>query len=195
MKYFATATLILWIFAEPLLAEPLSPKCLQSVNVTNRSVSTFNQSISCTALEKRKEAIYRQIDDFISTATASELEADVARLKARLASAEQARNWTALLASANLVGNVISTIGIATCIESAGIGCAGAAISTIIAKLGVIDSSASFADKESASRSIRGELDLAQRRLERHRANLSIAKNRLVVEFNQICQVVLTDCT
>lgn len=179
---------------EYAIAEEFEPNCLSSFDVKNTIIDVSGEAISCVFLEKEKTKIFVSYRDFIEGADIASLRSDIDRLQSVLAKAESSADWASFMVGVNVLGNAVTTIGLSACLETVGIGCGGAAIGAIIAKLSIIDSGGTLSEKQQASASIRVKLVKAQQIYEKNSGQLSTAKQNLATEFNRICKVIETRC-
>ena len=186
----AIFVLISFISSAPA-AETIDPKCKRSEKVKNIGVSLSNMTVSCVALEKYKTSIFEHFDSLASSAF--DLSREITRLEAELLKAEKAKDWATTMVGASVVGNFISTVGLASCLETLGGGCALAAIGAAISKLSILDSGSTLAEKQSASEALRGQLVKARTALKTETPRQE-AKDRLAKEFNSLCNILQTRC-
>lgn len=194
----AAALYLIWLAVATsptnALATPLEPRCLQTHNVQNRALMLGAQSTSCVLLERYRASIFRQYNDFAGNSSLTALNEEISRLQNELDKAERERDWTGFMTAANVAGNLIATIGLAACAETAGVGCALAVVGSLLAKLGVIDSGMSAAEKQAVSNSIREDLSRSQQILTEKQGNLSASQERLGAEFLELCRIVREHC-
>ena len=189
-----------FIILSMVLVAPISQagdipgSCLVSFNVKNASFTTGTTTMSCVLLETRRAALFQQINALPGSGVVdgAELAKRLAEVEATLKKAEGDVNWTAL--SIGLTGNVVATIGLSACVETAGGGCAMAIISKVLSLAGIIDSAVSDSAKISETAAVRSELASIRQKIASISAPADDLRAQLVKDFTEMCSDVKAYC-
>lgn len=121
-----------------------------------------------------------------------DLARQIAALEQKLEKEEKDKNWTGLAGA--VTGNFLATVGLSSCLETAGGGCAVAAIGKVLAIVGVIDSASSEAEKTKKAAELRKELGSLRASVESKKSSAKALRDQLVKEFTQLCEDVQKHC-
>lgn len=194
MKFVQLIPLTLLFSSFATHAEELRYECTVSFDVKDKVISLFDQSVPCTALEQSKASIYQQLNDFVLSADAEQLKAEISRLEEELTQAESSSDWSKFAFGSSLTGNFVSTLGLAACVGTVGAVCAGAVIGVVVSKIGVFDSAMSLSEKQAASSYLKSKLREAKANLGINKKYLEIEKDKLINSFNYICDSIESRC-
>lgn len=185
------------LIANGATATEIDGSCLVSFNVKDKTFRTGVATISCTALEARRVALFTQVNslksaaDVDTTLVSNALEV----LEARLQKLANESNWTGLTAS--VTGNALATYGLAACIESSAVGCAVNVIAKLLSVVGIVNSASSDAIKVGEVNAIRREMAAMRVKIQSVQSAKPTAastRERLVAESVAVCADVKKYC-
>ncbi|RDK05374.1 hypothetical protein [Cupriavidus lacunae] len=175
-------------------ASDIAGPCMVSYNVRNRDVITGVIRMNCVDLEARRLELFKRInaippDKQIDPA---DLTKQLTALEDKLKQSEASANW--IDAANNITGNMLATLGLAACAETAGAGCAVAVVGKVLSVVGLVRGAMSEADKARESAQVRAEIAKVRQGLQRIQPSSAVVRQRLVDEFNSLCTNVKQQC-
>ena len=176
------------------LASEIEGSCMVSFNVKDKIFNNGVAAISCRALEARRLDLFKQVSSLPTSGSldvASTTQA-LSALEARLKALEDNANWAGWATS--ITGNGLATIGLSSCAETIGAGCAVAVISKVLAVVGLVNSGVSDANKAQEVKGVRDSIAALRSKLAASTTPASTIRDRMVAESNQICAEVKTNC-
>lgn len=176
------------------VAADIPPDCLASFDVKDNTFSSENSTVSCQALETRRADLFNRINllPVQETVSGEDLAAELAKLEQTLREMEEDSNWTGWAIA--LSGNTLATIGLGACLETAGAGCAAAAIVKILSIADIIHNASDSAQQKAASAQVRAEIQAIRAKLGGKQASGAQLRARLVTEFTGLCETVQAQC-
>lgn len=175
-------------------AADISPSCLASFNVKDKTFETGNATMSCRLLEARRESLFMEINKLpvVGSIDGDELAGKLGSIEARLKELEGKADWVEM--SLSVSGNALATIGLGACLETAGAGCALAIVGKVMSFVGIINSAVSSSEKATASAKLRAEIQAIQQKIKGKKPQALGVRSGLVSEFNGLCEAVKQKC-
>jgi hypothetical protein len=176
------------------IAADMEQSCLASFNVQDKAFSTGAATMSCSLLEKRRQDLFKAVSQLPSSGSLDgpQLAKQLESLEGALKKAETETNWSGWAIA--LSGNTLATLGLASCLETAGGGCAVAAVGKALAVAGIIDSAVDSSKKQEASAKLRADIAKLRQQVAAKKPDASKARDALIAEFNGLCSSVRQHC-
>ncbi|XOV90650.1 MAG: hypothetical protein ACFHX7_12380 [Pseudomonadota bacterium] len=194
MKFGTFLLSIAVLAAGSVNAEQIEPSCLTSFDVKDRVFATENQSISCELVEQSRTNMFLQLEA-IESSTDLELQAEInaweQQYEAALAAAGDGGDYGT--AAKFVVNNSMATIGLIACVETAGAGCALAAVAFVWGKYTAIDGLVEAQEAREELRKLRKKVD-GLRKVALQGKDLKAARDRVISDFNSMCATVKQNC-
>lgn len=194
VRLFFVASLALFWCASSFAQAGLPKQCLQSFNVKDKPLVFAAANTSCRTAEARRGELFTKINSLADTGEidGAGLSKDLAALESKLEKEQNSKNWVGLTGA--VTGNALATIGLATCLETSGAGCALAVVGKVLAIVGVIDSATSESDKSAFATSLRKEIEAIRKKNQDKKSPAKQLRERLISDFTQLCDQVQKQC-
>jgi hypothetical protein len=190
--------LLLFISSNAFSIEKLSYDCAVSFDINpNKEVSILGQNVTCSDIDTMRiqaydlfnkyDGDYRYISDNIQVA----LE-EITRVEEKIKDHTYSEEHTNL--ALTTFSKYISVIGLASCMETAGAGCALAAISFGIDAWGQFKAATSYPKKARILSEYKERLKKAKSDISRHQKRLPKGYDAAVGDFNHLCEVIKKEC-
>lgn len=176
------------------IAGDIPQSCMVSFNVRDKAFDSGHATMSCRLLELRREKLFSAIEALPASGSISGevIAAQLQKIEKDLRKLEGETNWTGL--SISLTGNTLATLGLASCLETAGGGCAIAIIGKVLSVAGIIDSAVDGSQKQAASAKVRAEIDSLRAKVKTLNRPADQVRQRLIAEAVSLCDVVKREC-
>lgn len=175
----------------------MQPSCLTSSNITPEAmVFVGGETLSCARLEYRRVDLFKAASAAPSTGKAQGemIAAAIANLERSIGELETKKDWLGIRKL--VTGNAMATFGLASCLETVGIGCAVAILGKWMAFDNLLTMGANETVKAKEVQAKRVELAIPQDVARKNGPKVEAAKlrDRMISEFNAVCVQVRKDC-
>lgn len=185
------ATLAAWTSTQ---AADIPGNCLASFNVVDKSFPYQAQVLSCRQVEAKRASLFKEINALPGTGSVDidALLKDMQLAQERIRRIEGEKNWVDI--AEVIGGHFLATIGLVGCVETAGVGCALAAIGKVFALEQSIRMAASDAAKAAEAKKLRDQIAAWQGQIKGMKASAATVRARLVTDFTGLCTAVKENC-
>jgi hypothetical protein len=181
-------------FAGNAVAVEMDPSCMRSFNVQDTTLISGGNTMSCRELENRRVVLFTEVNGLPTSGNINmaPYAKKLASIEAKLGEIEADHDWTSV--GLTVSGSFLATLGLAACAETAGGGCALAAIGKALTVVGIAKSAVSDAKKASAVRDLKSEVAAVRTQIQARTPAVVPLRERLITEFNGLCADVKKSC-
>jgi hypothetical protein len=185
---------LLIVIVPHVQAADIPGTCMGTFNVKNTGFSSGNTTLSCVAVEKRRLDLFQRVNALPASGNVdgNELASRLVKLEGELKKQEDASDWKGM--ATTITGNFTATLGLATCLETLGTGCAVAVAFKVWAMYDVVDSAATDAKKKAEAARMRNEIATIRQKITTKVKPAEQLRNQLVADFVSLCNDVQKYC-
>jgi hypothetical protein len=190
---------LLWVVCGALVvsqvqAQNIPGSCLASFNVKDTTFTTGAVTFSCRQLETRRVAIFTRINSLPSkdTIDGDAVAKELAAIEEKIRKNAAEKNWAAI--GLDVSGHFIATLGLASCVETAGAGCALAVVGKVGAMLNTFMNAAFEVEKAKQAAALQAQIASVRKQIAGKRPAADKLRSRLVNEFTGLCADVKKHC-
>lgn len=175
-------------------ADDIPGSCQVSLNVKDKTFQYALQTFSCRQLEIRRTELFKTINATQGSGAinVTPIISEMQAAQDRISKIEGQKNWADI---AEIVGgHFLATVGLIGCGESAGLGCALAAVGKAMAMEQTVRMALNDNEKAVEAKKLRAQIALWQKQINGMKPEGSKVRPRLVAEFTELCIQVKSNC-
>ncbi|MFP3562887.1 hypothetical protein [Paraburkholderia sp. SIMBA_030] len=176
-------------------ADEMQGSCMASFKIKEgASVMIAARSVKCDTVEARRLELFNSVEKLKTdgqidlTPTANQ----IAAINQKLDQMKSKNDWSGL--GMDITGNALATIGLATCAETGGGGCALAVVGKVLSVVSLVKGKVLEADGNQTISDVQQKLAKLSTDLQGKSSPAAALRNRMVQEFNGLCVEVKKSC-